>query len=61
MENGRFEDVFPIKNRKLGYSIAMLVYQRVYSMLTSATGWISLQQLTIIHVRSEIFGLWDSR
>ena len=30
MENGPFEDVFPIKNGiKWGYSIAMLVYQRV--------------------------------
>jgi len=27
MENGPFEDVFPVK--KWGYSIAMLVYQRV--------------------------------
>ena len=27
MENGPFEDVFPIENG--GYSIAMLVYQRV--------------------------------
>ena len=27
MENGPFEDVFPIKNG--GFSIAMLVYQRV--------------------------------
>ena len=29
MENGPFEDVFPI-NKKRGYSIAMLVYQRVH-------------------------------
>ena len=30
MENGPFEDVFPIKHGDItGYSIAMLVYQRV--------------------------------
>ncbi len=31
MENGPFEDVFPIE--EWGYSIAMLVYQRVNELL----------------------------
>ncbi len=36
MENGPFEDVFPIKNRDIpGYSIAMLVYQRVLNEKTA--------------------------
>ena len=42
MENGPFEDVFPIK--KWWYSIAMLAYQRVYSHLWNLCFRVSSQE-----------------
>ena len=58
MENGPFEDVVPIKNGDIQYSIAMPVYQRVPFFTRLAFHWFdaSSSSSSVICCRSNLVG-----